>query len=138
MHELTGFMTGQVSYSLVALLLRLMVIICLIPYGIKKLTQWHDSHEHFPAVLGLSAEMSFYMALFAETMAPFALLIGLFTRLAAIGGIINMSVAYLTYIKFPVHKNDPYYFAPSLPILLGYVLVLIMGPGAFSLDYIFF
>lgn len=138
MGESAGFMTGELNYATAALFLRLLVAIVLLPFGIKKWVERKNLKGNFPAVLGLSHELSFYLALLAETIAPVCLVFGFFTRLAALGGICNMGVAYYTYIHFPAHKNDPYYYAPALPILLGYIAVLLIGPGKFSLDYLFF
>lgn len=134
----SNFFTWQCSYSTAAFLMRLVVAVTLLPFGIKKWVQRDNLKNGFPEVMGLSHETSFYLALFAETFAPCCLIFGFFTRIAALGGVLNMGIAYLKYIHFPAHKNDPYYYAPSLPILLGYICVLILGPGKFSLDHLFF
>lgn len=132
------FMTGELNYAAAAFLLRMIVAITLLPFGVKKFADRAKLENNFPAVLGLSAKTSFFLAMMAEILAPACLVFGFFTRLAAIGGICNMGVAYYSYIHWPKHKEDPYYYAPSLPILLGYIAVLFVGPGAFSLDYLFF
>lgn len=131
-------MTIQTNYALTALLLRLLVAATLLPFGIKKVVEREKLKNNFPSVMGLSSQLSFYLAAFAETVAPICLIFGFFTRVAALGGILNMGLAYYTYIHFPKHKEDPYYYAPSLPILLGYIAVLITGPGVCSLDYFIF
>lgn len=138
MEETCSFFTGQISYAWAALLFRLLVAITLLPFGIKKIKDKDTLKKEFPPVFGLSHQTSFYLAMFAETFAPACLILGFFTRLAALGGIANMGIAYFMYIHFPAHKNDPYYYAPSLPILLGYIAILFVGPGCFSLDHFIF
>lgn len=132
------FFTARISYDWVALLLRLAVAVTLLPFGIAKFTKRHDPPAQFFAVLGFSGKTSFYLAMFAETFAPFCLILGFFTRIAALGGCLNMAIAYLEYKKMHKADNAPYYYAPALPILLGYVIVLLMGPGKISLDYLIF
>lgn len=132
-----NIMLNDVSYSLAALLIRLLVAATLLPFGIKKFVSRNDVRE-FPSVFGLSWKTSFYLAMFAEICAPVCLIFGFFTRIAALGGMANMGIAYWKYIHFPAHKNDPYYYAPALPILLGFIVVFIVGPGACSLDFLMF
>ena len=132
------FFLYQCSYSVAVFLLRLAVAAVILPFGATKFLNRKHPPEKFPAVLGLNQKMSFYLALFAETFAPFCLVFGFFTRIAALGGMLNMGVAYYVDTKEQSFKTTPFYYAQALPILLGYILVFILGPGNFSLDYLIF
>lgn len=133
-----SFFLFQLNYDFAALLIRWLVVFTLIPFGIKKFVSRKTMSAEFPAVMGLSHKLSFYMALFAETVAPACLFIGFFTRIAALGGILNMGVAYRVFSKTEKFKETPYYYAPSFPILLGYCIVFLLGPGNWSLDAFIF
>ena len=135
---MNNFFLYEFSYDTAALLSRLFVAIILLPFGIKKFLSRKNPPAQFPAVLGLDSQMSFYCAMFAETFAPICLVTGFFTRIAALGGMLNMGVAYYIDTKEPSFKSTPFYYAMALPILLGYIIVLILGPGKYSLDYLIF
>lgn len=125
------FFTAPVSYDQAALALRLVVGLSLLPYGIKKLSQISQPPKQFPTALGFSPTQAFYMAMTIESLCSLCLIFGLFTRLAAIPGICNMAVAYKV-------NHQPHFIAPSTPYLLGFAAILIVGPGAYSLDYLLF
>lgn len=133
-----GFFLFELNYDAAAVFARLFVVIVLLPFGVKKFMRRTNPPEEFPAVLGLSAKHSFYMAMFAETVAPFCMFWGFFTRLAALGGMLNMGVAYWVDTKEQSFKSTPFYYAMALPILLGYIIVFLLGPGKISLDYLIF
>lgn len=133
-----GFFLFELNYDAAALFARLFIVIALLPFGIKKFQTRKDPPAEFPRALGLSSKYSFYLAMFAETFAPFCLFWGFFTRIAALGGMLNMGVAYWVDTKEPSFKSTPFYYATALPILLGYVIVFLLGPGKISLDYLMF
>ncbi len=132
-----NFMIGQLNYATAALLLRLIVAACLLPFGIKKVAEWQERKNNFFSVFGLPKSTSYFLAAFAEICAPTMLVFGFFTRIAALGGILNMGVAYYMDIKV-IKNNNPYYYATAFPILICYIAVFIIGPGTYSLDYFLF
>jgi putative oxidoreductase len=84
----------------------------------------------FPPVLGLGAEASLALAVFAELFCSVLLLLGLATRLAVIPLICTMLVAVLF-----IHGADPFSARePALHYLLVYAVLLIAGGGRYSLD----
>lgn len=138
MQAINDFMAGELNYATAALFLRLIVAITMLPWGIIKIVDRKQKANDFYAVMGLSPVTSFYLAAFAETFAPICLIFGFFTRIAALGGVLNMGVAYLTDLRLPSHKKEPYYYDDSFPLLLGYIAIVLVGPGAYSLDYLMF
>ena len=80
--------------------------------------------------IGLGAPVSLGLAVFAEVACAFLLVIGLFTRLATIPLIITMLVA-----GFVVHFADPFEDKEgALMFLIPYVVLLLLGPGHYSID----
>lgn len=80
--------------------------------------------------MGMGATASMTLSMFAEFICASFVVLGLFTRIAAIPVIINLSV-----IVFHVHGSDPL-VVKELPILylVSFVAILFMGPGKHSLD----
>lgn len=128
------FMTGELSYAAAAFFLRMVIALTMLPWGMTKFANRKQDANDFYAVLGFSPVVSFYLAMFAELVAPFCLIFGIFTRVAALGGILNMAVAYWVDLRLPSHKEEPYYYDDSFPLLLGYIAIALVGPGAWSLD----
>ena len=86
----------------------------------------------FPPVLGLSAEISLALAVFAEVFCSFLLLLGFASRLAVIPLIITMLVALVF-----IHAGDPFAKQESaFMYLLVYLVLLFAGSGKFSIDYL--
>jgi len=78
---------------------------------------------------------------FTETFGGMFLALGLLTRLTAIPVIINLSVAYITTEQDALHKllqldTDDFFAAAPFLFLFAAVIVLVFGPGAFSVDYL--
>ena len=86
----------------------------------------------FPPVMGMSAELSLSLAVFAEVFCSGFLFAGFATRLATIPLIITMLVAVLF-----IHAADPISVKePALHYLLVYVVLLFAGSGKYSIDYL--
>ena len=80
--------------------------------------------------LGVGTELSRQLAVFGEVICAFLLVIGLFTRWAAIPALITMLVA-----AWIVHGGDPFKEQEkALLFAAAYVVRLILGPGRYSLD----
>lgn len=78
---------------------------------------------------------------FTETFGGMFLALGFLSRLTAIPVIINLSVAYLTTEQDALKKllsldTDDFFAAAPFLFLFAAVIVLVFGPGAFSVDYL--
>ena len=124
-------MVDPASYDVAALCLRLTVGIGLLPFAIKKILTREKAAEKFPKVLFFTPEMGFYCALAIELTASVCMIFGFLTRLVAIPAICNMAVA--TNVS-----RGQYWTSPAQAYLLGFISILIVGPGKFSLDWLFF
>lgn len=99
-------------------------------HGLGKLTGYSARAAEFADPLGVSSPVSLALAVFAEFFCSLALVLGLFTRGVIIPLIVNMSVAGLV-----VHAADPFRRKElALVYLTAFVVLLITGPGKFSLD----
>lgn len=80
--------------------------------------------------IGIGAEASLALAVFGELVCGALLAAGLFTRFAAAALVVTMAVAV-----FGAHGDDILGDGEhALLFMMGYVTLLIMGPGKFSAD----
>ena len=80
--------------------------------------------------LGIGAELSLYLVAFAEGICAALLMLGLFTRLATIPLIVTMGVVVFV-VKW---KNGFGDMELPLVYLVGFLSILVFGPGRFSID----
>jgi putative oxidoreductase len=125
---------NKFSKTGVALLIaRFGIATLMLTHGIPKLIMLlSGAPVQFPAVMGMSAELSLGLAVFAEVLCSTLILAGFATRLATIPLIITMLVAVLF-----IHAADPFNIKESsLQYLLVYVVLFFTGSGKYSVDYI--
>lgn len=124
-----NYPTKGIDFSL--LLIRIVcAAMMFINHAWPKITSFDKSFHSFPDPLGISSEASYILIVFAEMFCSVLVFFGLFTRYAAIPLIIAMLVAV-----FIVHGNDV--FAKQelgILYLVSFLVVLISGPGKYSLD----
>lgn len=88
----------------------------------------------FPDPIGLGHTVSFWCAVAAEVAAAAALVLGLGTRLAALGLAFTMGVAFFVF-----HQTDPIAKKElALLYLAAYSTLVFTGAGEFSLDHLIF
>lgn len=102
-------------------------------HGYKKIENFSIVSKDFMSFLGLSSSISLSLAIFAEFFCAIMVVLGLMTRWAAIPLIITMMMA-LKYHDWQILGNYEY------PFVLGmaYLIIVITGPGKYSLDYLIF
>jgi putative oxidoreductase len=103
-------------------------------HGLAKLMGYSQMSATFPDPLGIgNPAISMAMSIFAEFLMSIALAFGFLTRFALIPLIINMSVALIF-----IHKADPFKVKElAFMYLIAYVVMMITGPGRYSLDAMF-
>lgn len=106
----------------------------MLTHGIPKLERLLAGNGgNFPDPLGVGSNLSLILAIFGEVIAPVLVLIGFSTRLSSVPVIITMAVA-----AFMQHADDPFARKElALVYLIGFLTILIMGGGRYSLDRIF-
>lgn len=117
-----------------ALILRLVLGLSIFyGHGLSKWEVLFGSGEiQFPDPLGVGVTLSIGLAAFAEVICALFVAAGLLTRFALIPLIITMGVA-----TFIFHSGDPF-GKLEMPMIyfFGFIALLFIGPGRFSLDHI--
>jgi putative oxidoreductase len=102
-------------------------------HGLPKILDFANKMHTFPDPLGLGSTISLSLVVMAEFLCAILVLVGIFTRLAVIPLIINMSVAF-----FIIHASDPFFKKElAFLFLLAFSSILVAGPGKLSADDLF-
>ena len=120
------------SVDIYLLIFRVLVSLSMInTHGMKKLLNFEETAKHIPDPLGVGGEISTFIAILANIVAPVFIIFGLATRPAAL---IILSVTLMGF--FVVHGNDPW-AVRDIPLMysLAYLLILYLGAGKYSLDH---
>ncbi len=117
--------------SIGLLILRLFTGGCmLLAHGWGKLTGFGDLSSKFPDPIGLGSTPSLALAVFAEVFCAIAIMLGLFTRAAAIPLLITMLVA-----AFVIHGDDPFQKKEfALLYAAPFLMLIFTGAGSLSID----
>lgn len=110
---------------------RITLSVFMMTHGLPKLNRLLSGNiDGFPDPFGIGSTMSLVLAVFGEVIAPVMVLLGLSTRLATIPVMVAMATA-----AFLIHANDPFRQQElALLFLAGFMTILIMGGGKYSLD----
>lgn len=102
----------------------------MLTHGWGKFLKIIEGDWGFGNPIGLGEELSLFMAAFAEFVCSIVLIIGYKSRLAALPPAFTMFVA-----AFIVHIDDPWRKMEfPLLYLVGYISIIILGSGQYSLD----
>ncbi|MFN7141458.1 MAG: DoxX family protein [Limisphaerales bacterium] len=104
----------------------------LILHGWGKLTDFGGMSEKFLNLFGMGTKVSLGLAIFGEVVCSALLILGLFSRFAALCLIITMLVAFA--IAHNAILRGPGSGEMAFIYLSTYVLLFITGPGRFSID----
>ncbi len=122
--------SGPLSQDLGLLILRLLSGSVLLTHGYPKFQKILQGDLKFGNPLGLGEVPSLYLSTLAEFLCAILIIIGLYTRVALIPLMINMSVAF-----FIVHSADAFGIKELALLFLGMFIVLFLtGPGRYSVD----
>lgn len=103
-----------------------------ISHGYGKLTGM--SAAKFPDPLGIGNAGSYWGAVSGEFFCSILIVLGLFTRIACLPATFTMGVAF-----FVVHKADKFQTKElAFLYMCSFAILLILGPGKFSLDHALF
>jgi len=115
------------------LLLRLWIgLSMLLLHGWGKLAGFSEKSDKFMSVFGLGPKASMVLAIFGEFVCSILLVLGLFTRFAAVAGAITMFVAFTVAHKGVLKGAASGELA--FIYLAAYLAIFLAGGGRFSLD----
>jgi putative oxidoreductase len=112
------------------LLLRVGLGLMMLAHGLPKLMHFTRMASGFSDPLHLTSEVSLMLVIFAEVFCAALVLVGFYTRAFVIPLIIEMGV-----IIFMVHYHQGFMRQElATHFLLGFIVILILGPGRISID----
>ncbi len=118
------------AFNAAMLFLRLAFGILMMNHGYQKLLHFADKQHSFMNFLGMGSTLSLLLVIFAEFFCALFIILGLFTRLAAIPLIIATCV-----MVFKVHNGDVFGDGETAALYLtGFLVLLLVGPGRVSVD----
>ncbi len=118
------------AFSFAVFLLRIAAGGMMIPHGYQKLQNFGKYSAKFTDPFHIGSTLSLSLVIFAEFFCAILIVLGLFTRLAAIPLIIAMSVAV-----FIAHKGDIFGDGELPALFLAvFVALLFVGAGKLSMD----
>ena len=128
---------NSASANFALLVLRLWIgVQMMVVHGVEKLMNFSATASDFPDPLGIGRTAGLALVIFAEVLGSVFLILGLFTRLAALVLIIDMSVAFIFVHKHALSGENNGELA--FLYLMGYVILFLAGPGRVSADKILF
>lgn len=121
----------ETSFNIATLCLRLIfgLLIC-IDHGFPKMTHFSTQQSIFFDPFHIGHRWSLVLVIFAEIFCALLLVLGLFTRVAALVLVISLSVA-----AFLFHKGQSIeQHELALVYLSAFFAILLVGPGRISVD----
>lgn len=132
--------TGYSYTNLGRLFLRLFTGLMLLQFGVRQLAHFESMGPSFPAVLGMTPEVSLSVMIFIEVVCSLFIMVGFLTRMMILPPLAAMIIAEY-YLLHDVASTAPYLLSWQqegyLPIMfIGiYFFQLLTGPGKISVDY---
>jgi len=131
MKKLLSVKYTSTSFNITFLLIRLVFgATMMVAHGYQKLVHFAERKNSFVDFLGLGSTTTLSLVVFAEFFCAAFIILGLFTRMAAIPLCIAMG-----YACFVTHHGDVFGDGEaSLQFLSVFFLLLLCGPGKYSID----
>lgn len=118
------------AFNAAILLLRIGLGLLMMNHGYNKLIHFGANHNSFMNFIGLGSTISLSLVIFAEFFCSLFLMLGLFTRFSTLPLIMVMCVAL-----FKSHHVDLFGKGEMDALfLLGFIVILFLGPGKVSVD----
>ena len=99
-------------------------------HGLSKFYRLIEGNLSFANPIGIGEAPTLVLAVFSEFLAPLFILIGYKTKIFSFFPAATMFVA-----AFIVHLSDPFARKEkAILFLIGFIVIMIMGPGKYSID----
>ena len=128
--KLTSTKYSAGPFNIGLLILRLGFGILMVPNGYNKLVNFVTFKKDFINFLGMGSSVSLALLIFAELICASLVILGLFTRFAAIPLVIAMTVAVVKAHKGMIFGEGQM----AAMFALSFLVVAILGPGKISVD----
>ncbi len=116
--------------NLTLLITRVVFSLSMLTHGYPKLIKLFSEKPSFADPIGIGELPTLVLAVFAEFIAPLFIIVGYKTKISTILPIATMFVA-----SFIVHYDDPFKNKElAILYLVGFIIILLMGPGKYSID----
>jgi len=100
--------------------------------GLVKMSHFAELFDRFQDPLGLGSEVSLVLVILVEVVCALLVVLGLFTRLAAIPIVTTIILALML-----VHPGDPWSkIEVAFLYLIPFAAIIVSGPGWYSLDHL--
>jgi putative oxidoreductase len=125
----TDYTDSLFNIGIFLLRVTLGILMC-IHHGIPKIYHFSEWQNTFFNFMNLGSRWSLVLSILAEAFASAFLVLGLFSRIAAILLLIDLGVAIFVYqIHQPIVRYED-----ALLFFAGFLLILLVGPGKISVD----
>ena len=99
-------------------------------HGLSKFYRLIEGNLSFANPIGIGEAPTLILAVFSEFLAPLFILVGYKTKIFSFFPAATMFVA-----AFIVHLSDPFARKEkAILFLIGFVVIMMMGPGKYSID----
>ena len=99
-------------------------------HGLSKFNRLIEGNFSFANPIGIGEAPTLVLAVFSEFLAPLFILIGYKTKIFSFFPAATMFVA-----AFIVHLSDPFARKEkAILFLIGFIVIMMMGPGKYSID----
>lgn len=103
-------------------------------HGLSKFSRLIDGNFNFSNPIGIGEAPTLILAVFSEFIAPFFIIVGYKTKFFSFFPAATMFVA-----TFIVHFGDSFKsFEKALLFFVGFLVIMFLGPGKYSIDKRFF
>ena len=117
------------------LVLRLTVPTALfLKHGLEKIQHFHAMSSHFPNPVHIGPFPSFLFAMIADSICMPLLILGLFTRWAALWEAVNLFVAWALVHHFQFFGRNGDHGELVFVYLAVMITLFLTGPGRYSID----
>ncbi len=118
------------AFSFAMLVLRIGMGTLMMMHGYDKLVHFSKYQNEFMNFMGIGPTLSLALTVFAEFFCSLFLILGLFTRLAAI----PLIICTLVIVFKAAHGNIFGDGEHGALYLIGYIVLFLIGPGKISID----